>query len=358
MVAKSDFWSGKKVLITGHTGFKGSWLCIWLKKMGAHVSGLSLTDAVTSPDMFSILKIKKSLNDFRGDISSKEICSEIIEEIEPELIFHMAAQPLVRQSYTDPLATYNTNVIGTANILQAARSCNSLRSIVVITTDKCYENIEKDYAYTESDPLGGYDPYSSSKACAEHVSSAYYRSFFMEKGVGMATARSGNVIGGGDWSNDRLIPDAVKTWSKDKKLIIRYPSATRPWQHVLEPLSGYILLAEHLWETPVEFSSAWNFGPDQNSVKTVMDTIKLASTEWDGHAEWQSSNRDHLYESSSLQLNSNKAQSLLGWKPRNDFNKAVGQTIRWYKAYYNNKADMKTFTLDQIAEYESISTPV
>ena len=358
MVAQNKFWSGKQVLITGHSGFKGSWHCLWLKKMGADISGLSLVEPVTNPDMFSILEIKKSMNDFRGDISSKEFCLEIIEQIKPEIIFHMAAQPLVRKSYTDPLATYNTNVIGTANILQAARSNNSIRAIVVITTDKCYENIEKDYAYIETDPLGGYDPYSSSKACAEHISSAYYRSFFREKGVGIATARAGNVIGGGDWSNDRLIPDAVKTWLRKKKLILRYPNATRPWQHVMEPLSGYILLAEHLWGKPDEFSSAWNFGPNPNSIKTVMDTIKLASTEWGGDAAWQSSNKDHLYETSSLQLNSKKAQSLLGWKPRDVFSKAVGQTIRWYKSYYNNNTDMKIFPLDQITEYERISTPV
>ena len=269
MEIRYNFWKNKKVLVTGHTGFKGSWLCLWLNKMGANVSGLSLNDPVSSPNMFSVLNIEKSVKDERGDISDYETCIRTVTKHEPEIVFHLAAQPLVKLSYLDPLKTYNTNILGTANILEAIRHCESVKTIVVITTDKCYENIEKEYAYVETDSLGGFDPYSSSKACAEHIASAYYRSFFRKKGVGLGTVRVGNVIGGGDWAMDRLIPDMIKSWSKNEKLFIRYPLATRPWQHVLEPLSGYLMLAEALWEEQERFSGPWNFGPAKNCVKTV-----------------------------------------------------------------------------------------
>jgi CDP-glucose 4,6-dehydratase len=348
-----NIWGNKKILITGHTGFKGSWLCLWLKRLSANVNGLSLPQPVSSPNLYDTLKLIQSVNDYRGNITDFNFCLETIKEIKPDIIFHLAAQPLVRESYTDPLNTYNTNVIGTANVLEAARTCESIKTIVVITTDKCYENIEQDYAYVETDSLGGHDPYSSSKACAEHVASSYYRSFFKGKGVGLATARAGNVIGGGDWSVDRLIPDAVKAWSKNEKLIIRYPQATRPWQHVLDPLFGYLTMAEHLWNNPSEFSGAWNFGPDQKSVKTVRDTIELSVQAWNNNAEWESSNENHPYEANLLQLESKKAQKLLGWKPRMDFEKSVRETIRWYKEYYSSKQDMLELSLNQILEYEN-----
>ncbi len=347
------FWENKKVLITGHTGFKGSWLCLWLNKLGANVSGLSLEEPVSSPNMFSVLNIEKLVNDERGDISDYETCLGAVKNNEPEIVFHLAAQPLVRLSYVAPLETYNTNIIGTANILEAIRNCESVRTIVTITTDKCYENIEEDHAYVETDSLGGYDPYSSSKACAEHVASAYYRSFFKQKNIGLATARAGNVIGGGDWSADRLIPDAVKTWSKNEKLIIRYPQATRPWQHVLEPINGYLLLAEHLWGNSSEFSGGWNFGPDKNSVKTVQDTVELASKVWGDYADWESSSDKHLHEANLLQLNSDKADSRLGWHPTLNFDEAVNHTINWYRTYYTNKQKIIEYTLNQISEYES-----
>ena len=348
-----NIWGNKKILITGHTGFKGSWLCLWLKRLSANVNGLSLPQPVSSPNLYDTLKLIQSVNDYRGNITDFNFCLETIKVIKPDIIFHLAAQPLVRESYTDPLNTYNTNVIGTANVLEAARTCESIKTIVVITTDKCYENIEQDYAYVETDSLGGHDPYSSSKACAEHVASSYYRSFFKGKGVGLATARAGNVIGGGDWSVDRLIPDAVKAWSKNEKLIIRYPQATRPWQHVLDPLFGYLTMAEHLWNNPSEFSGAWNFGPDQKSVKTVRDTIELSVQAWNNNAEWESSNENHPYEANLLQLESKKAQKLLGWKPRMDFEKSVRETIRWYKEYYSSKQDMLELSLNQILEYEN-----
>jgi CDP-glucose 4,6-dehydratase len=348
-----SFWKGKRVLLTGHSGFKGSWLCLWLHRMGAKVSGLSLNDPVSIPNMFSALNIYDLVNDNRGDVSDYETCFEIVKNTQPEIVIHMAAQSLVRLSYSYPLKTYNINVLGTANVLEAIRECESVKSIVIITTDKCYENVEKEYAYVETDSLGGYDPYSSSKACAEHVASAYYRSFFKNKGIGLATARAGNVIGGGDWSADRLIPDMVKSWSKNEKLFIRYPLATRPWQNVLEPLYGYISLAEHLWKTPVEFSSGWNFGPNQNSVKTVQETVDLAANVWGDSVDWMTSSVKHLHEANHLQLNSSKAHSLLGWQPKLDFDEAVNKTINWYKTYYTNNQEMMEYTLNQIAEYES-----
>ena len=348
-----SFWNDKKVLITGHTGFKGSWLCLWLNKMRAKVNGLSLQEPVSDPNMFSVLSIKELINDCRGDIVDFDICLQTIKKLEPEIVFHMAAQPLVRESYSSPRDTYNTNVIGTANILDASVNCESVKTIVAITTDKCYENIEKDYAYKETDPLGGHDPYSSSKACAEHVASAYYRSFCKEKEIGLATVRAGNVIGGGDWSADRIIPDLIKAWSNNEKLIIRNPKATRPWQHVLDPLCGYLILAEHLWDKPDKYSGGWNFGPDHNSVKTVQDTVERAVKVWGEDASWGTSNTQNLHEAKLLQLNSEKAYSLLGWSPRYHFDKAVSETIRWYKEYYSSKQDMLELSLNQILEYEN-----
>jgi CDP-glucose 4,6-dehydratase len=355
MVGDLNFWSGKNVLVTGHTGFKGSWLCICLHRLGVNVSGLSLLEPVSTPDMFSKLGLDDYISNYPGDIFYPDICSNAINMSKPEILFHLAAQPLVRESYADPLKTYNTNVIGTANILEAARNCDSIKTIVVITTDKCYENFEKEYAYIETDQLGGYDPYSSSKACAEHIALAYYKSYFKGRNMGLATGRAGNVIGGGDWATHRLIPDAVKAWSKKEKLIIRNPQATRPWQHVLEPLSGYILLAQKLWDNPVEFSGAWNFGQDQNSIKTVNEILELAASEWGGDANWETSQKNHPHEAGLLQLNSDKARSLLGWEPRTNCKKGVIDTIKWYKKYYRDNPDMKEVTLNQIEEYENIS---
>ncbi len=353
MEINPSFWQGKRVLITGHTGFKGSWLCLWLNKLGAKVSGFSLNDPVSNPNMFSILNIDKLVNDGRGDISDYDTCLGIIKKAEPEILFHLAAQPLVRESYAEPVITYNTNIMGSVNILETARNCKSIKTIVVITTDKCYENIEQDYAYVETDPLGGYDPYSSSKACVEHVASAYYRSFFKNKNIGLSTARAGNVIGGGDWSADRLIPDAAKAWSKNEKLMIRYPNATRPWQHVLEPLSGYLLLAEALWEEPAKFSRAWNFGPHQSSIITVQETVNLAASQWGEDAKWETLPDKHTHEAGLLQLNSDKARTFLGWKPRTKYKKVISDTILWYKEYYDRKSEMKAVTLGQIDEFES-----
>ncbi len=353
MGVNTSFWNDKKVLITGHTGFKGSWLCLWLSKMKANVSGLSLQESVSNPNMFSELSIDQLIDDYRGDICEIETCSNAINEYKPEIVFHMAAQPLVRRSYTNPLATYNTNVIGTVNILEAIRSCDSVKTIVAITTDKCYENIEKNDAYIETDPLGGCDPYSSSKACSEHVVSAYYRSFFKDKDIGLSTARAGNVIGGGDWADNRLIPDMIRSWTKNEKVLIRFPEATRPWQHVLEPLYGYLTLAEKMWKEPREYSSAWNFGPDQFSVKTVKETIQTAGELWGPNAKYEIKRIDSLHEANLLQLDSSKARSNLNWRPLLDFEKAIRMTINWYRSFYSAEKDMISYTMNQINEYES-----
>ena len=358
MVISDDFWNGKNVFVTGHTGFKGTWLSLWLNKLGANVSGLSLSEVVSVPDMFSTLKVSHLVNDHRGDVIYYDTCFDIIKNMRPNIIFHMAAQPLVRSSYKDPLKTYSTNVIGTANILEAAKACESVKIIIVITTDKCYENIEKDYAYIETDPLGGYDPYSSSKACAEHVASAYYRSFLKENGVGLATVRAGNVIGGGDWSADRLIPDAIKTWSENDLLMIRYPQATRPWQHVLEPLSGYICLAEHLWKNTDKYSEAWNFGPSHNSIKMVHQVVKLAAKHWGDSAKWEASQDKYLHEAHLLQLNSEKAKSMLSWESQMDIDDTIKKTVQWYKEYYKKNNNMHEITLNQIIEYEQLISHV
>ena len=350
MLNKS-FWKGKKVLITGHTGFKGSWLCLWLIHLDANISGLSLPEPVSTPNLYDILGLQKEVDDHRGNIINLDICHQIIAKVKPEIIIHMAAQPLVRESYTDPLTTYNTNVIGTANILEAARSCEFVKTIVVVTTDKCYENVEKNYAYVETNPLGGYDPYSSSKACVEHVASAYYRSFFSKKGVGLATARAGNVIGGGDWSADRLISDAVRAWSQNQKMVIRYPESTRPWQHVLEPLSGYLTLAETLWSIPEEFSCAWNFGPDINSIRTVQETVELSVKVWGTSTGWERSNIQNPHEATLLQLNSEKARKMLGWVPKWEWSRAVEETIAWYKIFYERSSSAKIKAVNQMKNY-------
>jgi len=349
-----DFWRKRKVLITGHTGFKGSWLSLWLNQLGAKVNGIAL-DPEIYPNLFDILGLSDLVNDNREDIRDQTNTTNLLTKIDPDIIIHMAAQPLVRKAYRNPILTYETNVMGTANILEAARKCTNLKSIIVVTSDKCYENTETKNAYVETSQLGGYDPYSSSKACAEHVASSYYRSYFMRKGVGMATVRAGNVIGGGDWSLDRLVPDAIKAFSKNNILTIRYPKATRPWQHVLGPLSGYISLCEHLWERPEKFSEPWNFGPDNKSVKTVKDMADLAVKIWGSSADWVSSNEEQPHEATFLHLNSEKTKSILAWKPIWDFNKTVNETIQWYKTYYSKKEDILKFTLAQISKYEGES---
>ncbi|MCD8493827.1 MAG: CDP-glucose 4,6-dehydratase [Alphaproteobacteria bacterium] len=275
LMVNAAFWKGKRVLITGHTGFKGGWLTLWLGSLGARICGIALKPD-TEPNLFTLARITEGIEHHIEDIRNAEPLAQIIRKFDPDIVFHMAAQPLVRASYRDPLGNFDTNIMGTANVLEALRDCPSARSIVVITTDKVYENLEIPKPYKETDPLGGHDPYSASKAAAEIVTQSYRKSFFAEAGVGLATARAGNVIGGGDWSEDRLIPDAVKAWNAGKTLEIRAPNSVRPWQHVLDPLAGYITLAEKLWTDPAAFSQGWNFGPEKSGAVTVREVIDLA----------------------------------------------------------------------------------
>ena len=264
----NDFWFGKRVFLTGHTGFKGSWLSLWLNHLGCYVQGYSLNPP-SSPSLFNIAKVDKIVDSQIGDIRNQELLHKSMVSFNPDILIHMAAQPLVRYSYDEPVETFEVNVLGTAKVLEVARDCLNLKAIINITTDKCYENVGYDISYKESDPMGGFDPYSSSKGCAELVASSYRRSFLNDLGIGIASVRAGNVIGGGDWAADRLIPDILKSFEKNEAVVVRNPNATRPWQHVLEPLSGYLMLAQNLYNNPKEYSEGWNFGPNINDVKPV-----------------------------------------------------------------------------------------
>ena len=348
----SDFWSGKKVFISGHTGFKGSWLSLWLHSLGSQITGYALAPS-TEPNLFSVLGIEKSIIDHRDDVRDLSSLKSVIKSSEPEIIIHMAAQSLVRESYKDPVGTYATNVIGTVNLLEAARSCGSVRVILVVTSDKCYENREIDYEYRETDPLGGHDAYSSSKGCAELVTSGFRRSFFENgKVVAIASARAGNVIGGGDWAANRIIPDAIRAFSDAQILLVRNPGAVRPWQHVLEPLSGYMTLCEKMWNQPSKFSEEWNFGPENESVCTVEEVTNRVSEIWGDQAAWRKSNGDHLHEATLLKLDITKAKKLLDWEPKWSLSKGLNETISWYKEFYDTKQDMRNYSLNQINEYQ------
>ncbi|MDF1760617.1 MAG: CDP-glucose 4,6-dehydratase [Coxiellaceae bacterium] len=350
---KKDFWHGKKVLITGHTGFKGSWLSLWLLSLGAEVSGYAL-EPKTQTSLFSLLKLKKRIDHTIADIRDFESLKKTVRRVSPDVIFHLAAQPLVRQSYIEPVYTYQTNIMGTVNVLEAIRNSSTHCALLNVTTDKCYENNESFYRYRETDPMGGYDPYSSSKACSEIISSAYARSFFSKhiEGAMVATARAGNVIGGGDWSSDRLIPSVITAVLSNESIKIRNPRAIRPWQHVLEPLYGYLLLAEKLYDYPNEYSGAWNFGPNEESVISVESLLKIIRNHWGVGCNWSEESNSNLHEASVLLLDSTKSNEKLSWKPRFELDEQVGFTISWYKSWSNN-ANMLKITLDQISEYES-----
>jgi CDP-glucose 4,6-dehydratase len=352
----SNPWKSTRVFLTGHTGFKGGWLALWLARLGATVRGYSL-DPSTSLNLFGTARIAEMLEDTRGDIRDRDALNRAMHEFAPDVVFHLAAQPLVRLSYSDPLGTYETNVMGTANVLESVRNTPSVRAVVVITTDKCYENHEWHWGYRETDPLGGYDPYSSSKACVEIVSAAYRNSFFRENsqrhGVLLATARAGNVIGGGDWSDDRLIPDLVRGFQSGQPVLIRRPKSIRPWQHVLEPLSGYLTLAERLLAGESHFASAWNFGPWEDDAWPVEKIAAAMSERWGEGAMWTIDSTPTVHEAGYLKLDSSKARAELGWMPQLRLKSALEWVIDWYQAS-NSTEDMQTFTLNQIAEYESL----
>jgi len=350
-------YKGKKVFITGHTGFKGSWLSLWLTTLGAEVCGYALAPN-TNPALFDILKLKKKMRHIKADIRDFKKLKKSLCSFAPDIVFHLAAQPLVRFSYKKPLETYETNILGTSNILEAVRNCPSVKAVVNVTTDKCYKNKEQDYAYKETDELGGYDPYSNSKACSELITSSYRDSFFNSKDFGqkhnvaLASARAGNVIGGGDYSLDRLFPDFVKAIQNDKEIILRNPNAVRPWQFVLEPLYGYLLLGKKLLEENVKFASAFNFGPYDSSIITVEEVVKTAIAAY-GKGSYTIDKSIHPHEATLLKLNNEKAEKELSWKPVYPVKEAIEKTINWYKAYYNNE-NMFDFSLNQIESFESL----
>lgn len=345
----TSFWKDKRVLVTGHTGFKGSWLSLWLTERGANVSGLSLAPA-TSPSLHHLLGRDRAGDDGILDIRDRLAVAARVMAVRPEIVFHLAAQPLVRAAYRDPAATYDINVQGTANLLDILRISPDIRSIVVVTTDKVYENAETGRAFIETDPLGGYDPYSASKAAAEIVTSSYRSSFFLGRKVGLATARAGNVIGGGDWAEDRLIPDAVRAWSRGGSLDVRRPGAVRPWQHVLEPLHGYITLAERLWSNP-ELDRHFNFGPDHAAAATVGTVLEAAHAAYGTGDMVLGDGTEGPHEAGYLMLDSSLAAKTLGFVPRWDLGETVRRTMEWYRRYEDGSA-AEALCLADIAAYE------
>ena len=349
----TDFWNGKTVLVTGHTGFKGSWLSLWLQQMQSKVIGFSL-EPPTTPNLFTDASVAQNMVDIRGDVRNLPALQAAIELHRPEIIFHMAAQPLVRYSYRHPVETYMTNVMGTIHMLEAARQVSSMCAIINVTTDKCYENKEWEWGYREHDQLGGHDPYSGSKACAELASASYRRSFLMKPQhhpIGLATARAGNVIGGGDWTEGRLLPDLMKHCQMNQTVELRNPHAIRSWQHVLEPLFGYLLLAQKLYENPNEYSEAWNFGSHEQDMLTVAEVATRVFTYWDREIKWTSLGEDTLHETIHLRLDSSKARKRLGWKPRWNVDQALQETVEWYRSYFARLKSIREMTLEQIEQF-------
>ncbi len=345
-----DFWKGKRVFLTGHTGFKGSWLSLWLESVGAQVKGYAL-EPPTAPALFTVARVAAGMESQIGDVRDLATLSSSMAIFKPDVVIHMAAQPLVRLSYREPIETYATNVMGTAHVLESARHVASVRCIVCVTSDKCYENQERDRGYCEDEPMGGHDPYSSSKGCAELVISAYRRSFFgSSEGAAVASARAGNVIGGGDWADDRLIPDILRSFEKAAPVVIRNPSAIRPWQHVLEPLSGYLTLAEALWNRGQEFAEGWNFGPSDEDAWPVQQIVERMVQSWGEGASWGLDGREHPHEAGFLKLGCAKACTRLKWVPRWDLNNALARTVKWHRNWLHNQ-DMRAACLKEIVDY-------
>lgn len=354
---KLEFWNNKRVFITGHTGFKGSWLSLWLQSLGAEVTGYSLSPP-TQPSLFEVAGVADGMNSIEGNILDlKTFCREM-QAAKPEIVIHMAAQPLVRYSYQNPVETFATNIMGTVHMLEAVRSTPSIRSVVNITTDKCYENREWVWGYRENDPMGGHDPYSSSKGCAELVSSAYRSSFFIpddyaKHGVGLATVRAGNVIGGGDWAQDRLIPDIISAFTKGAPVMIRNPHAVRPWQHVLEPLRGYLMLAEKLSEEGISYAEGWNFGPNDEDARTVGWIVAEMARRWGGEAKWIIDADEHPHEASHLKLDISKARTKLNWHPTLSLSDSLDLIVDWSKKYIDGEPP-STIMMKQILDYQLI----
>lgn len=343
-----SFWQGKRVFLTGHTGFKGSWLSLWLASLGANIKGYAL-NPTTLYSLYNEAKVETIIDSQIGDIGNQVNLHKSMVSFNPDILIHMAAQPLVRYSYMEPIETYEVNVIGTAKVLEVARSCSNLKAIVNITTDKCYENDGRIVGYKESDPMGGHDPYSSSKGCAELVASSYRSSFLKEKGIGLASVRAGNVIGGGDWADDRLVPDILRSFENGNSVEIRNPKAIRPWQHVLEPLSGYLVLAEKLYENPIKYAEGWNFGPYDNDVKSVDWILDYMIELWPG-TSWVLNENEKLHEASMLNLDISKASELLGWKPTWDLPMTLRNIVRWHKLWLGG-ADMRKVCVNEIDNF-------
>ena len=351
------FWRGKKVFLTGHTGFKGGWLSLWLSSMGAEVTGYALSPN-TSTNLFTVININELItHSCIGDVRDLSKLQSVMTADKPDIVIHMAAQPLVRYSYQYPVETYATNVMGTVHVLESARALESIKATVVVTTDKCYENKEWVWGYRENEAMGGHDPYSSSKGCAELVVGAYRNSFFSgsDSQNAIATVRAGNVIGGGDWSTDRLIPDAIKAFESNQAVRIRNPLATRPWQHVLEPLSGYLILAQQLYRHGSKYASGWNFGPQDEDNRTVKEVIEFMIQQWGESARWEKDGLEQPHEANLLKLDCSKALSQLGWRPKWSLEIAVQKIVEWQKAF-QGQDKMLEFSLNQIKDFqESLS---
>jgi CDP-glucose 4,6-dehydratase len=358
LVMNRQFWHNKKVLITGHTGFKGSWLSLWLQDMQARVVGYAL-EPPTTPNLFETANVAEGMVSIKGDTRDLEHLRAVFAEHHPEIVIHLAAQPIVRFSYEHPVETYATNVMGTVNVLEAVRQTGGVRVVVAITSDKCYQNNEWYWGYRENEPMGGHDPYSSSKGCAELVISAYRNSYFLpadyeRHGVGLASTRAGNVIGGGDWARDRLVPDIMRAILADEPVVIRSPQAIRPWQHVLEPLHGYLAVAEALWERGDKFAQAWNFGPRDEDAKPVSWIVEYLTHRWGENARWEMDRaQSHPHENRYLKLDCSKARSLLNWSPKLELATTLEWIVDWFQAYRQNQ-NMRDLTQTQITRYEGM----
>lgn len=348
------FWAGKKVLLTGHTGFKGSWLSMWLRLLGARIHGIALQPP-TSPSLFQVAEVEQDIDSEIGDIRNLQTLLTVVRAFQPEIVIHMAAQSIVRASYKNPVETYETNVMGTVHLLEAVRQVGGVKAVVVVTTDKCYENKEWAWGYRETDQLGGFDPYSNSKGCAELVTAAYRNSFFppgdySQHGVAVATARAGNVIGGGDWTEDQLIPDVMRAFAENRPVLLRSPGAIRPWQFVLEPLSGYLTLAERLFLSGPGFGGGWNFGPGESHAQTVEWIVDRLCRQWGSGSQWSKDQGHHPHEAGYLKLDSSMAHTHLQWRSKISLEQALDWTVEWYRAYYGN-GPMRAVSLEQIKRF-------
>jgi CDP-glucose 4,6-dehydratase len=352
-IPRESFWRDRRVFVTGHTGFKGTWLCLWLQLLGAQVVGYAHA-AATRPSLFAAARAARGMRSIEGDVRDARSLLEAVAAAQPEVVMHLAAQPIVRRSYEDPLETFSTNVLGTANLLEAARRTPSVRSVVVVTSDKCYENREWWWSYREKSALGGRDPYSASKACAELVTKSFRESYFEGGGAAVATVRAGNVIGGGDWSVDRIVPDTVRSLSGGPELHLRYPQAVRPWQFVLEPISGYLEVAERLLEEGHDFAEPWNFAPREGDARPVGWLVDRLHETWGAEARWHPTDGRQPHEAIYLKLDSSKAQARLGWRPRLEIGETIAWVVEWYRGAHEG-ADPRALTLEQIRRYESLA---